>query len=140
MRPCRKYVTRRRGVAAVQMAVGMTVVLGSAALGVDVGLIYVHEADLQKVADAAALSAASRLSQVADTERDATSLQHAAKAAIEVLESAALLGPGIPLLTAGLVREERRAEWRREQEREKLNLSIGPTLDGGWSGRVSLRW
>ena len=52
----------------------------------------------------------------------------------------ALLGPGIPLLTAGLVREERRAEWRREKEREKLNLSIGPTLDGGWSGRVSLRW
>ncbi len=52
----------------------------------------------------------------------------------------ALLGPGIPLLTAGLVREGKRAEWRLEKEREKLNLSIGPTLDGGWSGRVSLRW
>ena len=52
----------------------------------------------------------------------------------------AMLGPGIPLLAAGLVREGKRAQWRRAKEQEKLNLSVGPTLDGGWSGRVSIRW
>lgn len=46
----------------------------------------------------------------------------------------ALLAPGIPLLAAGLLREERRHDWRVEQE---LQITTGPTR-GGWSGALSI--
>ncbi|MCO4769898.1 MAG: hypothetical protein KDA24_07680, partial [Deltaproteobacteria bacterium] len=51
-----------------------------------------------------------------------------------------MLGPGIPLLTGGLAREEKRTNWIREREKRELDLSMGPTLHGGWSGRLTLRW
>lgn len=52
---------RRRAVVAVQVIVLMGVLLGFAALAVDVGAIYNTKADLQRSADAAALAGASAL-------------------------------------------------------------------------------
>jgi len=52
---------RRRGLVAVQVAVAMTLIIGFAALTIDVGAMYNAKADLQKTADAAALAAASKL-------------------------------------------------------------------------------
>jgi Flp pilus assembly protein TadG len=53
--------TRRRAVVAVQVAVALLILLGFAALTVDVGLMYNNRADLQRTADAAAHAAAARL-------------------------------------------------------------------------------
>ncbi|NOX57524.1 MAG: VWA domain-containing protein [Planctomycetes bacterium] len=52
---------RRRGATAVMVAVFVPVLVGFAALTIDVGLIYNTKTDLQSAADAAALAAASRL-------------------------------------------------------------------------------
>lgn len=57
---------RRRGVVAVQVAVLLLVLLGFAALTVDVGAMYNARNDLQRTADAAALAAAGRLSDWSD--------------------------------------------------------------------------
>lgn len=57
----RRASDRRRGVVAVQVAVLLVVLLGFAALTVDVGVMYNAKADLQRTADAAALAAAARL-------------------------------------------------------------------------------
>jgi len=46
----------------------------------------------------------------------------------------ALLAPGIPILTAGLVREERRHEFTVDRE---LQVTTGP-IRGGWSGALSI--
>lgn len=53
---------RRRAVVALQVGVMMTVLVGFAALTIDVGAMYNTKADLQRTVDAAALAAASRLS------------------------------------------------------------------------------
>lgn len=47
----------------------------------------------------------------------------------------AMISPGIPLLALGLAREEKRADIK---QRALLRASVGPTLSGGWSGRLSL--
>ncbi len=52
---------RRRGATAVMVAVCIPVLIGFAALTIDVGLIYNTKTDLQRAADAAALAAAGRL-------------------------------------------------------------------------------
>ena len=52
---------RRRGIVAVQVAVLLVVLLGFAALTVDVGAMYNARNDLQRTADAAALAAAGKL-------------------------------------------------------------------------------
>lgn len=54
--------SRRRGVVAVLVAVLLVTLLGFAALTVDVGAMYNARAELQRTADAAALAAASKLS------------------------------------------------------------------------------
>ncbi|MCP4248831.1 MAG: VWA domain-containing protein [bacterium] len=54
---------RRRGLVAVQVAVLLTVILGFAALTIDVGAMYNAQAELQRTADAAALAAASLLGE-----------------------------------------------------------------------------
>ena len=53
---------RRRGVVAVQVAVIMALLVGFAALTIDVGVIYNTRADLQRTADAASLAAVAKLS------------------------------------------------------------------------------
>lgn len=59
--PAGKRRQGRRGAVAVPVAVGMTVLMGFAALAVDVGMIYSTQAELQRTADAAALAAATEL-------------------------------------------------------------------------------
>ncbi|HNO78246.1 MAG TPA: VWA domain-containing protein [Phycisphaerae bacterium] len=56
---------RRRGATAVMVAIAIPVIIGFAALTIDVGLIYNTKTDLQRAADAAALAAASRLGDYA---------------------------------------------------------------------------
>ncbi len=56
---------RRRGVVIVLTAVMLVVILGFAALTIDVGAIYNTRVDLQNAADAAALGSASELSRIA---------------------------------------------------------------------------
>ncbi len=51
--------TRRRGTVIVQVAAGSFLMVGFAALAVDVGLLYSVKADLQNAADSAALAGAS---------------------------------------------------------------------------------
>ncbi len=51
----------RRAAVAVYLAISMTVVMGMAALSVDLGALYQAQAELQRTADAAALAAASQL-------------------------------------------------------------------------------
>lgn len=53
---------RRRAVVAVQVAVLMAVLIGFAALSIDVGAMYNVRNDLQRAADASALAAAAKLS------------------------------------------------------------------------------
>lgn len=88
----------RRGVVVVQVAIGLLVILGFAALGVDVGLMYATKADLQKVADAAALAAASQLGNFAEAEAKATTVTELARqAALAVLKKNEVLGHDIVL-------------------------------------------
>ncbi|MCB9850840.1 MAG: VWA domain-containing protein [Phycisphaerales bacterium] len=54
--------SRRRGIVAVQVGVALVMIAGFAALTIDVGAMYNAKADLQRTADAAALAAASKLS------------------------------------------------------------------------------
>ncbi len=62
----------RRGIAAVYVAISLTVVLGMASLAVDVGALYSAKAELQRAVDAAALAAAAELgtSTAADPSSD----------------------------------------------------------------------
>lgn len=54
---------RRRAVVAIQVAVFAVILVGFAALTLDIGAMYNTRSDLQRTADAAALAAAARLSQ-----------------------------------------------------------------------------
>jgi len=58
-------VPRRPAVVAVQVMLTLTVLLGFTALTVDMGYVWNVRADLQRTADAAAMAAAGRLSEVA---------------------------------------------------------------------------
>jgi len=61
----RAPAARRRGVVAVQVGAMMTVLVGFAALTIDVGAMYTAKAELQSAADAAALAAAGMLGEYA---------------------------------------------------------------------------
>lgn len=54
----------------------------------------------------------------------------------------AFLGPGIPIMGAGLAREEERASWEKHQKKKSpdMDLSMGPTMDGGWAGRLTIKF
>ena len=54
-------VKRRRGVVAVQVALAGTVIFGLTALTIDVGYLYMANAEMQRAADASALAGASAL-------------------------------------------------------------------------------
>ncbi len=56
----------QRAAVAVYLAISMTVVMGMAALAVDLGVLYQAQAELQRTADAAALAAAGQLVGVED--------------------------------------------------------------------------
>ncbi|MFQ5414067.1 MAG: pilus assembly protein TadG-related protein [Phycisphaerae bacterium] len=75
--------TRRRAVAAAQVAILLPVLVGFAAMTIDVGVLYNTKADLQRTADAAALAAAS---VVANTEVDVDPRPSALATAIDYVE------------------------------------------------------
>ena len=82
----RKQQRRRRrvrGAVIVQVAVMSTVIMGFAALAVDIGSMYTVQSELQSVADSAALAAAAQLSGAgggnAQTNATAAANQYAVK-------------------------------------------------------------
>ncbi|MFQ5414436.1 MAG: VWA domain-containing protein [Phycisphaerae bacterium] len=85
--------TRRRGAVAVLTAVTLVVLLGFAALTVDVGMLYNSRADLQQAADAAALAAAARLSDYSSGDP----LPAARQAAVEYVERNPVMNHGITI-------------------------------------------
>lgn len=56
----RRLIDHRRASVSITTAVGMTVLIGSAAFAVDLGSLYLDRRKLQGIADAAAMAAASR--------------------------------------------------------------------------------
>lgn len=59
-RTLRRFGRDRRGAVSILTALGLTMLIGSAALAVDVGSLYLDRRKLQGIADAAALAAAGR--------------------------------------------------------------------------------
>jgi len=74
--------SRRRAAVAVTTAVTVPVIIAFAALSVDVGVMYNAKADLQRTADAAALSAAARLTAIGSGDRIALARQTAKETAL----------------------------------------------------------
>jgi len=92
VRMCPEF-RRRRGAVAVQVAIGLTAIMGFAALSVDVGMLYAAKADLQNISDSAALAAASQLGNfLAAEEQDKSVIELATEAAIEYAQSNEVLG------------------------------------------------
>ncbi|MCO6437907.1 MAG: VWA domain-containing protein [Phycisphaerae bacterium] len=90
---------RRRGVVAVQVLVLLVVLLGCAALSVDVGLMYNAKADLQRAADAAALAAAEALADYGDLDP----IELARSRAQEIVEENPVLSKSITLESSDVV-------------------------------------
>ncbi len=61
------FCQQRKGAVVVMVAVTLVVLLGCAALAVDIGYLYVARAELQRTADAAALAGAEALARGSDT-------------------------------------------------------------------------
>jgi Mg-chelatase subunit ChlD len=61
VRRCQGQAFRRRAMVVVQVAIMSTVIMGFAALTIDVGMLYTARSELQSAADSAALAAAARL-------------------------------------------------------------------------------
>lgn len=125
---------QRRGIVAVQVAVGLTVVLGLAALAIDVGLMYTARAELQNAADAAALAAASQLGLFDEAEAAGTTVIAMAKA------EAIRHGQGNSILKADLQIEEADIEfgfsiWN--DETGKFEFQLAPP--GGEVGSNAVR-
>lgn len=93
-----RHAVRRRGAAAAFVAVGMTVLLGFSALVIDMGMLYNTRSELQRAADAAALSAASQLSSANGLEMARRAVQENAQlnkvlgAPVEIAESDVVFG------------------------------------------------
>lgn len=83
----------RRGVVAVQVAVVMALLIGFAALTIDMGVIYNTRADLQRTADAAALAAAAKLSDYSN----GSPVEAARAAAIEYTQRNKVFGRQLAL-------------------------------------------
>lgn len=90
---------RRRGVVAVQVLVVLVVLLGCAALSVDVGAMYNARADLQRTADAAALAAAEALGNYGEVDP----VELARARATEIVEANAVLGQSMTLESSDVV-------------------------------------
>jgi hypothetical protein len=58
---CQKTRPQRHGAVAVYVAISITVVIGMAALAVDIGMLYSAQAEIQRTADAVALASAAEL-------------------------------------------------------------------------------
>ncbi len=83
----------RRGAVAVQVAVLMTVLLGFAALTIDVGAMYNARGDMQRAADSAALAAAALLSDYSQGDP----LETARAAAVDLVGNNDVFGGAVTL-------------------------------------------
>jgi hypothetical protein len=84
---------RRRAVVAIQVAVLIVVLIGFAALTVDLGALYNTRGDLQRSVDASALAAASKMSDWSNGDP----LEDARQLAASYVERNAVLGHGVTL-------------------------------------------
>ncbi len=85
---------RKRAVVAAQVAIVLVVLLGMAALTIDVGALYNARADLQRTADAAALASAAML---AEYGHDYSPAELAEEAAVRYVEDNPILGDTITI-------------------------------------------
>ena len=106
----------RRGAVAVYVAISMTVVMGMAALAVDVGALYQAQAELQRSADAAALAAAGQLVAEGVDDPNAAAIE----AAMEIAERNDVLRTSAALSSEGDV-EFGRAIYNAETDRYDFN-------------------
>ena len=60
----RRFVSDQRGVSAILIAIMLVMLIGFAALAVDLGYLYATRSELQNVADAAALAATRKLGEI----------------------------------------------------------------------------
>ncbi|MBB6424508.1 TadG family pilus assembly protein [Sphingopyxis sp. JAI128] len=102
--PLRRLIGNRHAGVSISVAFGMTMLIGSAALAVDVGSLYLDRRKLQGIADAAALSAAARPGE----ERAAAERIIAANCDCDIRISA--LTPGTYVADPGIPAEQRFAE------------------------------
>jgi len=91
----RSYPRARRAIVAVYLAVSMTVVMGMAALAIDIGALYEAQAELQRVADSAAMAAAGQLIAEGGEDPNVAAVDAACEVALrnEVLRLAHTLNP-----------------------------------------------
>ncbi len=84
---------KRKGFVAAQVIVSGVVIMGFAALSIDVGAMYNAKAELQRTADAAALAAAASLSDYSQGDP----LQTATETALEYAAKNTILGESVAL-------------------------------------------
>ena len=89
-------IKQRRAVVAVQVAIMLTVLLGFAALTIDVGALYNAKAELQMSADAAALAAAGMLGEH-DVENPTLAMTLAQDVAYDMALEKQVLGHTVPI-------------------------------------------
>jgi len=90
---------KRRGAALIQVALMTTILLGAASLTVDIGLMYVSQAELQNAADAAARAGAARLAEYTAGDPQL----NAAAEAMHYAELNTVLGDGATLSAGDVI-------------------------------------
>jgi Flp pilus assembly protein TadG len=122
--------TRRRGAVAVQVVVASTVLLGFAALSVDVGALYNAKGDLQRAVDAAAMAAAGQLSNF---EGDTDPMALAMSAAQYSLTQNPVLGQSLTLGSDDV------QFGRANYDSESNTYTFTPTMSFPDAVRITLR-
>ncbi len=107
---------RRRAVVAVQVGIVMVVLLGFAALTVDLGALYNTRADLQRTADAGALAGASayvtdEMMQIRMETGDASTLAYVTGLAATRVNEFAALNPTLGLSTSAVASGDIMTGW-----------------------------
>lgn len=120
----------RRAIAAVYVAVSMTVIMGMAAMAVDLSAMYSAKAELQRAADAAALAAAGQLG--------AEGVDDVQGAAIEVADQYARLN-AVLRTSAGLASESDVEFGKAVYDEDTGRFAFEPSGDAFDSVRVTLR-
>ncbi|MFQ5462629.1 MAG: pilus assembly protein TadG-related protein [Phycisphaerae bacterium] len=92
----KKLKSTRRGVVAVQVVVALPVLLGFAAISVDVGVLYNARSEMQRAADSAALAA---IADIAYSQEDVPTTNVAIDSAVNYVDINPILGRHMQLDT-----------------------------------------
>jgi len=92
----KKHDKRRKGVVAVQVVVALPVLLGFAAVSVDVGVMYNARSEMQRAADSAALAA---VADIAYSQEDVAPTAVATDSAVNYVNINPVLGQSVQLDT-----------------------------------------